>query len=339
MKTKIGSIALAGLLLGQTVAAHAAEALPDIYVDGKRLTLAAEPVVVDGSTLVPMRAIFEAQNAAVTWTNATQTVIAVKNGVTLTYRLGENTAYRNGESVALAQPGKIIDGTTMVPLRFVSETLGNLVQWHSYSGDISISTSGVLPNTVSYGVNLRAAPANGANTPIVRMLAKGEKIQVLREIDANWLEARTKDGKIGFVSAKPLYTDYESPSLVKLKGEELIAYGRKYLGTPYEFGAALGQTSTFDCSSFVHLVFEDVLSMDLPRISYNQAKEGNEVGLNELRVGDLLFFGARGLEIGHVGIYAGDNRILHTYSKEKGVHFDDFDEKWKKRFVTARRLF
>jgi len=339
MKTKIGSIALAGLLLGRTIAAHAAEAEPDIYVDGNRLALPAKPAIIDGSTLVPMRAIFEAQNAEVTWTNATQTVEAVKDGISLTYRIGEKTAYRNGAPLSLAQPGKIIDGTTMVPLRFVSETLGNLVQWHSYSGEISISTSAKLANTVSYGVNLRAAPDSGADTPILRMLAKGEKIQVLREIDANWLEARTEDGKIGFVSAKPLYTDYESSSLAKLQGEELIAFGSKYLGTPYEFGAALGQTSTFDCSSFVHLVFEKVLSVDLPRASYNQAKEGKEVGLDELRVGDLLFFGARGLEIGHVGIYAGDNRILHTYSKEKGVHFGDFDEKWKKRFVTARRLF
>ncbi|WP_324617936.1 NlpC/P60 family protein [Cohnella cholangitidis] len=47
----------------------------------------------------------------------------------------------------------------------------------------------------------------------------------------------------------------------------------------------------------------------------------------------------RGLDIGHVGIYVGDNRILHTYSKEQGVHFEEFSDKWKKRFVTARRMF
>lgn len=63
------------------------------------------------------------------------------------------------------------------------------------------------------------------------------------------------------------------------------------------------------------------------------------MGLNELRKGDLLFFSARGLEIGHVAIYAGNNKLLHTFSKERGVHFDTFDDKWKERFVTARRLF
>ncbi|WP_311202252.1 NlpC/P60 family protein [Paenibacillus sp. p3-SID1389] len=69
-----------------------------------------------------------------------------------------------------------------------------------------------------------------------------------------------------------------------------------------------------------------------------QAKEGKEVSLDELRKGDLLFFSARGLDIGHVGIYIGDNQILHTYSKEKGVHIEAFDGQWKKRFVTARRV-
>ena len=111
------------------------------------------------------------------------------------------------------------------------------------------------------------------------------------------------------------------------------------MGTPYEFGAASGQTNTFDCSSFVQYVFNEVLSIDLPRVSYDQALHGKEVGIDEIRKGDLLFFTARGLDIGHVGIYAGDGRILQTYSKELGVHITAFDEKWKKRFVTARRLF
>jgi len=336
---RIGSLALLGLLLGQAAVHAEAGASSGIFVDGKKLGLPADPVIADGTTLVPMRALFEAQNAEVGWTNATRTVSATKDGNSFTYRIGETTAYKNGQPLKLERPGKIVNGNVMVPLRFVSETLGSLVYWHAYSGDISISTSKALPNSIDYGVNLRAAPDSGNGSSVYRMLAKGEKFQVLREIDASWLEVRTADDKIGFVSAKPLYSDYESPSLAKLQGDALIAYGETFLGAPYEFGASPDQTKTFDCSSFVHRVFGEILGLDLPRVSYNQAKEGREVGLDELRVGDLLFFGARGLEIGHVGIYAGDGKILHTFSKVKGVHFDEFDEKWKKRFVAARRLF
>ncbi|MCD9022848.1 stalk domain-containing protein [Cohnella silvisoli] len=339
MIAKIGSIASLLLLLNPIHPVQAAtNAPPGIYLDGKKLSLTTDPVVINGNTLVPMRSLFEAQSAKISWDNDTQTVTANKGSITFTYRIGETAAYKNQERILLTQPGKVINGFTMVPLRFISETLGDLVKWHPYSGDIAISSSTDYETTITYGVNLRASPDSLTKTPVYRMMPKGEKIHVLREIDADWLEVRTQDGIIGFTSAKPLYTDYASQSIAELQADKLIAYGEQYLGTPYEFGASLDQTSTFDCSSFVHHVFKEVLSIDLPRVSYNQAEKGKEVGLGDLRKGDLLFFTARGLDIGHVGIYVGDNRILHTYSKEKGVHFEEFNDKWKKRFVTARRI-
>ncbi|AKG37969.1 hypothetical protein VK70_24665 [Paenibacillus durus ATCC 35681] len=141
------------------------------------------------------------------------------------------------------------------------------------------------------------------------------------------------------MSAKPKYTDYTSPSLTDKQADELIAYGETFLGTPYVFGASPDQTGSFDCSSFVKRVFQDTLAVDLPRVSYDQATTGTEVGLDELRKGDLLFFGARDLNIGHVAIYAGDNQLLHTYSVKYGVRTEAFSDYWKKRFVTARRVF
>ncbi|WP_229263621.1 C40 family peptidase [Cohnella cholangitidis] len=295
MFVKIGSIALLGLLLCQDARISAAAiAAPDVYIDGKKLEFAARPVVKNGTTLVPMRSIFEAQGAEISWENDTRTVTATKNGTTLTYRIGDTSAYLNKERVPLTQPGTIIGGFSMVPLRFISETMGDLVKWHAYSNEISISSSKVASNTVTYGVNLRVTPAALPDSPIARMVRKGEKIQILREIDANWLEVRTEDDRIGFISAKPLYTDYSSPSLASLQGDELISFGQRYLGTPYEFGADANQTLTFDCSSFVRHVFSEVLSIDLPRVSYDQAKEGKEVQLDQLRKGDLLFFSAAG---------------------------------------------
>ncbi|TFE19896.1 stalk domain-containing protein [Cohnella luojiensis] len=310
-----------------------------VFLDGKPLSFQTQPVIENGYSLVPMRTIFEAEGAKVSWNNKTHTVTAVKEGVVLTYRIGETTAYKNQERLTLPAPGKIIDETTMVPLRFISETLGNLVKWHKYSGSITISSANEYETAIEYGVNLRVAPGKETDSDVIRMLPKNEKIHVIREINADWLEVQTKDDTIGFISAKPAYTDYTSPALADKQADELFAFGSKFLGTPYEFGADPGQTETFDCSSFVQHVFNEVLSIDLPRVSYNQAEEGKEVEIDQLRKGDLLFFSARGIEIGHVGIYAGDGRILHTYSKVKGVHYGEFNESWKKRFVTAKRLF
>lgn len=329
----------AALIQAEPVHAATSNPPPAVYLNGHSLAFPVQPIIEEGFCLVPMRAIFEAEGAKVDWDQSTGTVTAVKDGTTLTYRIGERVAYKNLEPLTMPIPGQVIDGTTLVPLRFVSETLGNLVKWHAYARSVTISTSRDFETAVEYGVNLRDAPDKDADAGILRMLSKNERIHVIREVDPYWLEVQTKDDEIGFISAKPMYTDYASESLAAKQGEELLAFGSKYIGTPYEFGADSGQTDTFDCSSFVRYVYQEVLSVDLPRVSYEQAKAGTEVGLDQLRPGDLLFFSARGLDIGHVAIYAGNGRVLHTYSKERGVHFMDLDDAWRKRLVTARRVF
>lgn len=289
--------------------------------------------------LVPMRGLFEAQGAELTWNGASKTLIATKDDLTLTYRIGETTADLNGKPVNLSVPGRIADGYTLVPLRFVSETLGSAVKWTPETRTVHISSPVNYETTVLWGVNLRSRPDTSEGSAMGELIPTGKRVHVIREVDALWLEVRTEDQKRGYISAKSKYTDYTSPSLIERQGEALIAYGKQYWGTPYEFGASPDQTNTFDCSSFVKRVFQDTLGIELPRVSYNQATVGHEVGMDELRSGDLLFFGSRGLDIGHVGIYAGNNQILHTYSKKLGVHIGEFDGHWKERFVTARRVF
>lgn len=122
--------------------------------------------------------------------------------------------------------------------------------------------------------------------------------------------------------------------------DQVIAAGEKYLGTPYEFGASSSTTSEFDCSSFTQRTFKDV-GIKLPRNSRQQSTVGQEISKNELQKGDLIFFrtaGSSSDRITHVAIYAGDNKLLHTYGKP-GVTYTEFEgTSWEKRFVTARRV-
>ncbi|GIO44133.1 C40 family peptidase [Paenibacillus apis] len=309
-----------------------------VYLDGSKLQTEIAPRMVDGSVLVPMRSLFEAQGAKLSWDGTTKTVTAEKANTKLIYRIGDSTADLNGQAMQLAVPGRIADGYTLVPLRFVSESLGSKVDWDEAARAVRIYSPIEVNATIQWGVNLRNAP-DAASETVGEMLPKGEKIQVMREAGALWLEVRTQDQRTGYISAKPKYSDYSSATLREQQANELIAYGMTYLGTPYEFGASPDQTSTFDCSSFVKRVFSEVLDIELPRVSYDQATQGQEVALSDLQKGDLLFFGARGLEIGHVGIYAGDNQILHTYSVKYGVKLEEFSASWKERFVTARRVY
>ncbi|RXZ77857.1 NlpC/P60 family protein [Paenibacillaceae bacterium] len=119
--------------------------------------------------------------------------------------------------------------------------------------------------------------------------------------------------------------------------EELIAIGSEFLGVPYRFGAPTGITSAFDCSSFVQYVYLQS-GIELQRTSRAQANVGTKVDKGYLSKGDLVFFNTSGKGISHVGIYAGDNKMLHS-SSSKGITLSKMNTNyWNKRYVTARRV-
>lgn len=311
-----------------------------VKLNGQAMTFPIEPIIVNGTTLVPMRALFEAQGAELDWDGSTRTVTAVKDDLHLTYQIGAAHAVIGDSRIAVGVPGQIHHGHTMVPLRMLSEALGNTVHWSSAARTVNIWTEDSFDTRINWGVNLRSHPNTDESTQVYRMLSRSEKIHIIREVDAFWLEVITPAGEFGYVSAKPKFTDYRSESLRTKQAEAILELADSYLGTPYEFGAKKGQTDTFDCSSFVWHLYHEVLGMDLPRTSYNQAKKGETITLDEAKPGDLLFFSARGLEIGHVAIYAGEGRIIHTFSKKDGVRYNHLDDdNWRERLVTVQRVF
>jgi hypothetical protein len=115
---------------------------------------------------------------------------------------------------------------------------------------------------------------------------------------------------------------------------KIIALGKKYMGTPYDFGAPAGVTSRFDCSSFVQYVYKKY-GINLPRRSIDQSKSGTYVSRSNLRPGDLVFFYS---PVSHVAIYIGDGKILHTYGKP-GVTISGLNSGWwDDHYKTARRV-
>lgn len=123
------------------------------------------------------------------------------------------------------------------------------------------------------------------------------------------------------------------------KASSVISIGKRYLGTPYKFGATAGQTRNFDCSSFTQYVFKKV-GVSLPRTSQQQARVGSYVSRSNLRAGDLVFFSIPGKPgvIHHVAIYMGNNKLLQTYGAG-GVRITDIHSgTWSSRYMTARRV-
>ncbi|MFD2876426.1 copper amine oxidase N-terminal domain-containing protein [Paenibacillus rhizoplanae] len=111
-----------------------------IIIDGVTLSTDRPPVMVNGRTLVPLRAIFEAFNADIKWNQKTQTVTASQNDTTIELKIGSKIATINNKTVSLDVPGQNLKGRTMVPTRFVSEALGREVGWNPAAQIVTITT-------------------------------------------------------------------------------------------------------------------------------------------------------------------------------------------------------
>ncbi|NTW06100.1 MAG: copper amine oxidase N-terminal domain-containing protein [Peptococcaceae bacterium] len=112
--------------------------LVNVELNGKLLNFDVPPVMELGRVLVPLRVIFEALGAAVSWDEATQTISATKSGVTIRLQPGQKQASQNDAQIIMDVPAKIINGRTMVPVRFVSEALGADVIWDNNTRTVSI---------------------------------------------------------------------------------------------------------------------------------------------------------------------------------------------------------
>lgn len=114
------------LLIGFSPYVEAADSIK-VMVDGKAVSMSSTPVYVKDRLMIPMRSIFEALNAKVTWYNGK--VIASLGQTEIQLTPNHTTALINGRTVPMAVPSTVINNTTMIPLRFIGETLGAEVDW------------------------------------------------------------------------------------------------------------------------------------------------------------------------------------------------------------------
>lgn len=139
---KLSPNALLGVSLLLLAAPNArAQAPISVDLNGRTLTFTGtQPTQIKGSTLVPMRGIFEALGASVRFDSATQTVFGQRGQTSIVLPLGALTATVDGKPTALPQPAQLINGTTLVPLRFISEALGADVRWVPSTRTVQIQT-------------------------------------------------------------------------------------------------------------------------------------------------------------------------------------------------------
>lgn len=103
----------------------------------------AEGFIDNGTTYIPLRSVSETLGAIVDWDSSTKTATLSKGYTTIVQRIGSDTARVNNKIVQIGAAAQIKNGSTYVPLRFVSENLGAAVNWDSKIRTVQITAEGV----------------------------------------------------------------------------------------------------------------------------------------------------------------------------------------------------
>ncbi len=127
------------------------------------------PFVNDGSTMVPIRFVSEKLGAKVNWDNSTKTVGILKDGKSITLKVGSSSASVNGTLQDVGAKSMQKNSTVLVPLRFVSEVLGANVNWNAAESTVRISTGKEVGAVDDQGRAIRTTnlPSNASAYPYI----------------------------------------------------------------------------------------------------------------------------------------------------------------------------
>ncbi len=111
-------------------------------------------------------------------------------------------------------------------------------------------------------------------------------------------------------------------------GTDIANYGLSFVGCPYVAGGT-SLTNGCDCSGFTQGVYSN-FGIKIPRSSYAQSSGGQEVSFDEAQAGDIVYYG------GHVGIYIGNNQIVHASTPATGIKVSNV---FYRSIITIRRYY
>lgn len=189
---------------------------------------------------------------------------------------------------------------------------------------------------------LRVRREASLDAPILDYVAMGEEILVLDPLVVTYGEEHNKwvkvsldgddseNGTVGYVAKEFVDLSYKLAHAHTLEEIEmgpgvsstranLVSYAKKYLGYRYKYGGHSFATGGVDCSRFTQLVLKNY-GYSIPRTSREQARSGRKVSKENLRPGDLVFYGNNSSGyINHVAIYIGNNKVIHASNRRDGV--------------------
>lgn len=168
---------------------------------------------------------------------------------------------------------------------------------------------------------------------ILREAKAGEYYQILGDEGSGWIEIQVGEG-VGYIStdagvsvinveelegsaSEAKITAMVDQQASESRRQNLVNYALQFLGCAYR-DAGSSPSTGFDCSGFVSYVMRNGAGVSLNRSSRAQATQGVAISAEQMRPGDLIFYGS-GSSINHVTMYIGDGQVVHASTYKTGV--------------------
>lgn len=155
-----------------------------LTIDGVEVKTDVSPIIVDGRTLVPLRVMLESIGATVDWNNDTQAITSTKGSDKIVLTIGNTKAYVNNDECLLDVPAQIINGRTMVPARFIAESMNYNVNWNASGNTVEITSYVDAANDPEAAKNIPGVPDGwvpcnfGTNSAAIKAIADGNAVYV-----------------------------------------------------------------------------------------------------------------------------------------------------------------
>lgn len=203
----------------------------------------------------------------------------------------------------------------------------------------------------SGGINLRKGA--DLDSEVIYVMERNSVFDVIDDSNPDWVKITYNDGEYFIhrdcVLVQTGVKPDREPSVISRpqeeyvasvnasKADEVVAYAKKFLGTPYVWGGT-NLSRGVDCSGFTYSVMR-ANGIYLNRTSREQIYNGSRVSKANLQKGDLVFFGTGGSYISHVGLYIGDGQFIHSSTSRTGVIISSLNDSYYVRtYVGACRV-
>lgn len=254
---------------------------------------------------------------------------------------------------------RVLEGTSILdkplgnPIRFLNKD--EIVQALEFSGNYGYFTTEdgikgyillshlevIVEDNITYGISKVDKVLVENNTYYT--LVKGESVAIKDFKDDTFIvvDENGKEFKVNkdFIELRRTKETVNRSNVSRRASNitKVVEAAHNALGKPYVYGGT--GAKGYDCSGLTYSIYLNTLNIKLNRSSRAQASNGVAVNKQDLIPGDLVFFRTSGKNIGHVGIYIGDGKMIHASSGRKRVIISSLDETYyRTRYVTARRI-